>query len=306
MFGFLKTSFSKIKKALSKTRSALGDKIATLFTGKVNDEALTDLEQILFEADLGTDLSIHLVDEIRRFSRKNPDATQADYLGEMKKLSLAIFDLPPKATPKTGTPHVILVVGVNGSGKTTSIAKLAEHYKRAGKKVLLAAADTFRAAAVEQLTHWAKKSGAEIVKGKMGADPSAVVYDAMEAAKARNCDIAIVDTAGRLQSKTDLMQELEKIVRVTKKTLPDAPHETYLVVDATTGQNAIDQAITFNKHTPLTGLVLTKLDGSAKGGIALAIYHKLQIPIVYVGLGEKIDDLEPFDATSYINALFAE
>lgn len=305
MFGFLKSGLSKIKKALAKTRSLLGAKLKGLFGGKVDEETLDQLEQILFEADLGSACALHFVDEMRKFSRKNPDSKTDSYIDEMKRLSLAIFAEPPKVTPKEGVPHVILIVGVNGSGKTTSIAKIASAHKKAGKKVLLAAADTFRAAAVEQLSHWANKAGVDIVKGKQGADPSAVVFDAMEAAKARGTDLVIVDTAGRLQSKTDLMQELSKIVRVMQKTFPDAPHETYLTVDATAGQNAVDQAEIFHAHTPLTGLILTKLDGSAKGGVALSIYHKLHIPIVYVGLGESIDDLEPFNAESYVDALFS-
>jgi fused signal recognition particle receptor len=199
---------------------------------------------------------------------------------------------------------VILVVGVNGSGKTTSIAKLAKNSKEAGQKVIVAAGDTFRAGAIDQLTHWADKIGVEIVKSKAGGDPSGVAYDALSAASARGADVVIIDTAGRLQNKTDLMHELEKIRRVCTKHIASAPHQTLLVLDATTGQNAIDQAEVFHKFTPLTGLILTKLDGSAKGGVVLAIYKKLSIPVQWIGVGEGENDLMPFDPKEYVEALF--
>ena len=200
---------------------------------------------------------------------------------------------------------MILVVGVNGSGKTTSCAKLSRLFQQDKKKVMLAAADTFRAAAIEQLDIWSQRLKIDCVKGKPGGDPSAVIFDALTAAKARQTDVVIADTAGRLQSKTELMEELAKITRVTKKVIPEAPHEIYLVLDATTGQNALDQAKIFNEFTPLTGLILTKLDGSAKGGIILSIYHRMGIPIRYIGIGEKEDDFIPFDPESYVDALFS-
>lgn len=224
------------------------------------------------------------------------------------KKSLKILNSPPKFLPKAvrGTdPLVILVVGVNGSGKTTSIAKLAKKYREEGKRVLLCAADTFRAAAIEQLDTWATRLGIEIVKSQPKADPSAVVFDALSAAKARGIEVVIVDTAGRLQNKLDLMHELEKIVRTSSKLVANSPHETLLVLDATTGQNAIDQASVFNQFTPLTGIILAKLDGSAKGGIVLPIYQELGIPVRYVGTGEQEEDFVLFDPKAYVDGLFA-
>jgi fused signal recognition particle receptor len=206
--------------------------------------------------------------------------------------------------PKEDEPMVILIVGVNGNGKTTSVAKLAKFFQNNDKKVLIAAADTFRAAAIEQLEIWAKRLDIEIVKGNPGSDPASVAFDALTAGKARKSDIVIIDTAGRLHTKTNLMQELEKIRRTCKKVNPSSPHETLLVLDATTGQNAIDQAKTFNKFTPITGLILTKLDGSAKGGIVISIYRQLGIPVKFIGVGEGLDDLEPFQPESFVNALF--
>jgi len=203
-----------------------------------------------------------------------------------------------------GKPHVILIVGVNGSGKTTSIAKLAAKFQKEGKKVLLAAGDTFRAAAIEQLDTWAKRLGVEIVKSSPGADPAAVAFDGASAAVARGIDVVFVDTAGRLQNKVDLMRELEKVRRTLKKVIPEAPHETLLVLDATTGQNAVDQAKAFHAVTPLSGIVLTKLDGSAKGGIILSIYKELGLPVLWVGTGEGAEDLEPFDPKAYVDSLF--
>lgn len=308
MFKFLKASFNKFKKALSKTRRLLSGKLTSLFKDPLSEETYEKLEQILFEADLGSECTLDFVNSVRSFARKHPNASTAQILGAMQTKALEIFNEPPKVTPpKQATPlHVILVVGVNGGGKTTSIAKLAHRYKKEGKKVLLAAADTFRAAAVEQLAHWAEKTQTEIVKGRTGSDPAAVVFDALTAAKARGMDVLIIDTAGRLQNKTELMHELEKIRRTCQKLIPDAPHETLLVLDATTGQNGIDQARIFDEFTPLTGIILSKLDGSAKGGTAVALYHTLKIPISWVGLGEQIDDFEPFEATSFVEALLAE
>ena len=308
MFKFLKASFNKFKKALSKTRSLLTDKLTSLFKDPLSEETYEKLEQILFEADLGSECTHDFVDHVRSFVRKHPDASTSQILETMKEHAFQIFEEPPsvKIQEQTASPHVILIVGVNGGGKTTSIAKLASRLKKEGHRVLLAAADTFRAAAVEQLTHWAEKTGTEIVKGKTGSDPAAVVFDAISAATARGIDTVIIDTAGRLQNKTELMQELEKIKRTCSKLTDGAPHETLLVLDATTGQNGIDQAVIFHEFTPLTGIILSKLDGSAKGGTAVALYHKLKIPISWVGLGEQIDDFEPFDAKSFVDALISE
>ena len=308
MFKFLKASVSKFKKALSKTRSLLTGKLTSLFKDPLSEETYEKLEQILFEADLGSECTLDFVDHVRAFVRKHPNATTPQILETMKERALEIFEEPSsvKIQEQTAAPHVILIVGVNGGGKTTSIAKLAGRLKKERQSVLLAAADTFRAAAVEQLTHWAEKTGTEIVKGKTGSDPAAVVFDAISAAKARGIDTVLIDTAGRLQNKTELMQELEKIKRTCNKLVDGAPHETLLVLDATTGQNGIDQAVIFHEFTPLTGIILSKLDGSAKGGIAVALYHKLKIPISWVGLGEQIDDFEPFDAKSFVDALISE
>ena len=308
MFKFLKASFNKFKKALSKTRTLLSGKLKTLFKNPLDEATFEKLEQILFEADLGSTCTQDFVSHVRAFVRKNPNATSKEIMKAMRERALEIFTEPPRHTPsiQTARPHVILVVGVNGGGKTTSIAKLAHRLKGEGEKVLLAAADTFRAAAVEQLTHWAEVTETEIVKGRTGSDPAAVVFDALTAAKARNVDTVIIDTAGRLQNKTDLMKELEKIKKTCTKLVKNAPHETLLVLDASTGQNGIDQAVTFNEFTPLTGIILSKLDGSAKGGTAVALYHTLKVPIAWVGLGEQMEDFEPFEAKSFVEALIAE
>lgn len=308
VFGLLKSGFSKIKRAFSRTRSILGDKVRDLFGKPLDEETLDELEQILYEADLGTTLATEFVEHIRRFSKKNPSSSSNALIEAMKGHAQEILRKPPTVIGKEsepGSPRMILVVGVNGSGKTTSCAKLAKLFEQEGNKVLLAAADTFRAAAIEQLDLWSQKLKIDCVKGKPKGDPSAVIFDALTAAKARSKNIVIADTAGRLQSKTELMEELAKITRVSEKVIPEAPHEVYLVLDATTGQNAIDQAEIFNQFTPLTGLILTKLDGSAKGGIILSIFHQMGIPIRYIGIGEKEDDFIPFDPKSYVEALFA-
>ncbi len=283
--------------------SRIGNKIRSLLSGKVDEEKIEELEQLFFEADLGAKTSADLTEKVRKLYRKEREISVDQILTEIKKELVYCLELPPSHFEK-GSPHVILVIGVNGNGKTTSVAKLASLYKKQGKKVLIAAADTFRAAAIEQLEKWAHQTGVEIVKGKMGSDPAAVTFDAIEAAKSRGYDILIVDTAGRLHTKTDLMHELEKIHRVTSKAHPGAPHETLLVLDATIGQNGIDQALVFHKHTPLTGLILTKLDGTAKGGGAIAMQKKLSIPIRYIGTGEQIDDLESFNPHHFVNSLF--
>ncbi len=304
MFGFFKKGFSKLRDAFRKTRALLGDKIGALF-GKPMDEAtFEELERILYEADVGSECAIEFAEATRTFARKNPNIQTADIITFLKQKAINLLGKNPDVLPKKGHPHVILVVGVNGSGKTTSCAKLAKRYAQEGKKVLLAAGDTFRAAAIEQLTIWSERIGVDIVKGQPGGDPSAVIYDALLKGTAKDYDVIIADTAGRLQSKTDLMHELGKIDRVVKKHIPDAPHETLLVLDATTGQNAIDQANIFNQFTPLTGLVLTKLDGSAKGGIILSIYHQMGIPVSFIGIGEKEDDLIVFNKEEYVDSLF--
>jgi len=304
---FLKSGFNLLKKALAKTHAALGGRLRALFGRPFNEELFEELEHVLYEADFGAPCASRFADHLRLFLKSHPQAEGKDLLALLRKEALHIFEKPPVATPKTplaGEPRVLLVVGINGSGKTTTLAKLANLYQSRGEKVLVAAADTFRAAASEQLAIWATRSSTEIVAGKKGSDPSAIVFDALTAAKARGCSLVLIDTAGRLHNKTDLMHEVEKICKTSAKVVPSAPHETLLVLDATIGQNALDQARTFHKFTPLTGIVLAKLDGSAKGGIALAIYEELGIPIQWMGTGEGMEDIAPFDAETYVNGLF--
>jgi fused signal recognition particle receptor len=284
-----------------KIKSAISSKIRSLFSKTPDDASFEHLEQIFYEADLGATTAAELVDQVRELYRKNPAISTDEILAFVKQELLK--HLKPPTTQLHSAPHVILVVGVNGSGKTTSIAKLAAYYRSQNKKVLIAAGDTFRAAAVEQLETWAKRTGAEIIKSQPNSDPSAVAFDALAAAKARNIDIVLIDTAGRLQTKTDLMQELAKVRRICQKQIPDSPHETLLVLDSTIGQNALDQAETFHKFTPISGIVLTKLDGSAKGGIAVAIQRQLKIPILWVGTGEGFSDLAPFEPKAYVDSL---
>lgn len=305
VFKFLKSSFASVKNALAKTGSLIGNKLRTLFGGPINEDTLEKLEQLLYEADLGVQYAQELTAKVRESLKQNPSLSSEDLIQKIRdEILKGINHTSAEAAPtQEETPHIILVIGVNGNGKTTSVAKLARRYQVEGKKVLIAAADTFRAAAVEQLTIWAQRLEIDIVKGHSKSDPAAVTFDAVTAGKARGIDVVIVDTAGRLHTKIPLMQELEKIRRSCSKIIPSAPHETLLVLDATTGQNAIDQAKTFHKFTPVTGLILTKLDGTAKGGIVLAIQKQLGIPIKFIGVGEGLDDLQPFDPQVFVNAL---
>lgn len=296
--------FKKIKSALAKTSSFFYSRLNTLFGSPLTDEAYEKLEQILYEADIGSGVTEELILGVKKFLKRHPEAKPEEIIAQMKLQADEILSAPVKISSKAGTPHVILIVGINGGGKTTSIAKLAAHYKSLGKKVLVAAADTFRAGAIDQLALWSEKLGVDIVKAQPGSDPSSVVFDALTAACKRGCDVVLIDTAGRLQNKTDLMQELEKIRRVSSKVVTEAPHEVLLVLDATTGQNALEQAKIFHQFTPLTGIILTKLDGSAKGGVVLPIYKELEVPIQWVGTGEGADDFIPFDKKSYLSGLF--
>ena len=306
MLDFIKTGFQKVKSALSKSRALLSGKIQALFSGPVDEKTFEQLEEILYEADLGSALAAECVEKTKKFLRQKPQASQQEILGMLRAYALELLQKPAKTQTPLGKPHVILIVGVNGSGKTSSIAKLARRLQEEKKSVLLAAGDTFRAAASEQLNVWAERLECPIIKSQPGSDPSAVAFDALSAAVARGCDTVLIDSAGRLQNRTELMRELEKMRRVCAKVIPDAPHETLLVLDATLGQNAVDQATLFHQSTPLTGIVLTKLDSSAKGGVALAIYKKLRIPVQWIGVGEKIEDLLPFDNETYVKALFGE
>ncbi|MCH9609814.1 MAG: Signal recognition particle receptor FtsY [Chlamydiales bacterium] len=282
----------------------LGKKLRNLFGGKIDEEVLEKVEELFYEADLGAQTSASLTDHVRTLYKKNSKISYEDILKEIKEQLIEKLGAQPTTSPTT-SPHVILIVGVNGNGKTTSIAKLAHHYAQLGKSVLVAAADTFRAAAIDQLELWSQKLNIEIVKGAPGSDPASVAFDAITAAKSRGIDIVLIDTAGRLHTKSDLMQELEKICRVCGKALPDAPHETLLVLDATIGQNGVEQALIFHKFTPLSGLILTKLDGTAKGGTAIALQAKLNLPIKFIGVGESATDLRPFQPKQFIDDLLS-
>lgn len=296
---------SRLKQGLSKTRKILTTDIDELFAGnrKIDDELLEELEELLITSDIGVQTSMDLIDNISRKSWEIGDAEQLK--AALKEEILSLLDTQTAVVKKiTSTPYVIMVIGVNGVGKTTTIGKLATRQTAAGKRVLIAAADTFRAAAVEQLAIWAERANAEIIKHKDKADPAAVVYDTLEAALARGTDFIFIDTAGRLHTKVNLMGELKKIKRTISKKLPDAPHEILLVLDATTGQNALSQAKLFHEELEVTGIALTKLDGTAKGGIVISICNDLKIPLEYIGIGEKIEDLQDFDPIQFVNALF--
>jgi len=297
--------FSRLKRGLSKTREILTTDIDDLFSGnrKLDDDLLEELEELLITSDIGVSTAMDIMDKITKKASEIKDAH-----GLKQVLKNEIADIMGHVTPAAQTvsekPHVVMVVGVNGVGKTTTIGKLAARQTSQGRKVLISAADTFRAAAIEQLTIWAERAHADIVKHKDNADPSAVVFDSIEAARSRNVDIVYIDTAGRLHTKINLMEEIKKIKRTIAKKMPRAPHEILLVLDATTGQNAISQATLFNEALDITGLVLTKLDGTAKGGIAVSICSTLNIPLKYIGVGEQIEDLQVFDPKAFVEALF--
>lgn len=306
------TITDKFKGGLSKTREQFTSKVNDLVAKyrKVDEDFFEELEELLLQADVGFETVMELMDKLRyEVQRKNIKNTSGIQSIISEKL-VEIYqdgedDLAELSLPEEGL-GVILFVGVNGVGKTTTIGKLAHRLKLEGKTVMLAAGDTFRAGAIDQLQEWGNRVGVEVVKQAEGSDPAAVMYDAIRAAKSRNVDVLICDTAGRLQNKVNLMNELEKIHRVISREIPEAPHEVLLALDATTGQNALVQAQTFKEVTNVSGIVLTKLDGTAKGGIVLAIRNKLRIPVKFVGLGEKMDDLQPFDAEKYVYGLFAE
>ncbi len=275
-----------------------------LGTSEVTDETWEILEELLVRADVGVDTTMYLVDQLRRRARDEA-ILQADALqGALREELRAMLPDAPPLNLGGRQQDIVLIVGVNGSGKTTSIAKLAHRWQQQGRKPLLAAADTYRAAAMEQLAIWAKRIGVDIVKGPPGGDPGAVVFDALQAAQSRGKDMVIVDTAGRLHTQYNLMSELQKVHRVAEKNVPDAPHETFLVVDATTGQNALSQARHFQEAVEVTGIVLAKLDSTAKGGMVFAIARELQLPIRFVGTGETVDDLAPFDPDAFVGGLF--
>lgn len=295
--------FGKIKQGLAKTRDLFSG-VASLFRlkGRVDQNFLTELEKRLYLADVGSAATIEIVTRVRQaFLDKEITGDVEQFVKGQLKAMLSAGEGLRHALPG---PTVVMIAGVNGSGKTTSIAKLAARCMGEGKKVIVAACDTFRAAAVEQLTIWSERLGCDIVKGHQGSDPASVAHDACEKAKARNFDVLIVDTAGRLHTQTHLMRELEKIHRIVSKQIPGAPHEVLLVLDATSGQNAITQAEQFKKTVQCTGIVLAKLDGTAKGGAIFAIKQKLDLPVKFIGVGEKVEDLEVFDPDAYVEALF--
>jgi len=297
--------FSKIKNAFKKTKESLGNKIMSIMSkGELDDEFFDELEEVLISADIGANCSVEIVEQLRERARKDKLRTQEDVKDAMREIMAEILD--KNEVPEVSYPLVYLVVGVNGVGKTTTIGKLANFYKSQGKSVLLVAGDTFRAAAVEQLTVWANRNNVKIIKNEDGADPASVVFDGVVSAQAKNVDVVIIDTAGRLHNKKNLMDELAKINRVIGRELPDAARENLLVLDATTGQNAILQAKEFSRAAEITGLVLNKLDGTAKGGIVLSIRKELGLPVKFVGVGEKIDDMQEFDAAEFVEALFSE
>jgi fused signal recognition particle receptor len=298
--------WKKLKQGLAKTRT-LFTGLATLFRlhGRVDKAFLSELEKTLYLADVGSAATTEIVDRVRQaFQDKEVTGDVEEFV---KKQLKELLDSPQKGIAYAASgPTVVMIAGVNGSGKTTSIAKLAKRCMDDGKKVMVAACDTFRAAAVEQLTIWSQRLGCDIVKNAQGSDPASVAHDACEKAKARGFDVLIVDTAGRLHTQTHLMRELEKIHRVVQKQIEGAPHEVLLVLDATSGQNAIVQAESFKKTVQCTGIILAKLDGTAKGGAIFGIKRKLDLPVKFIGVGEKLDDLEVFDPEAYVEALFAE
>jgi fused signal recognition particle receptor len=300
--------FERMKKALGATKESLVNRIEAVLTSRpaIDDAVLDDLEGTLLGSDLGVRVTERVMDAIRLQHKKGSIRTADDAKMEIRRQLLSILSVNPRSdTPSSESPvQVWMVVGVNGTGKTTTIGKLAARVSGEGKKVLVCAADTFRPAAIEQLTVWAERSGAQLVKSKTGMDPSAVLHDALSAALARALDVVIIDTAGRLHTKSNLMQELDKMRRVAGKKIPGAPHEVLLVVDATTGQNGLAQAQEFMKFTGITGLIVTKLDGTAKGGILFGICQELGIPVRFVGVGESLDDLLEFSPETFVDSLF--
>ncbi len=299
-------AFGTMKNGLSKTRGGVFARMSRLFTAKrkIDEDLLEELEELLIAGDVGVDTTLYLLDRIRARVKKEryESAEELNRLIRSEVSELLSDEEPGKRDAK---PYVILVVGVNGTGKTTSIAKLATHFTRQGNKVLLAAADTFRAAAIEQLSIWGERIGCDVIKHQQNADPAAVVFDAVNAARARGADYLIVDTAGRLHTKVNLMNELEKIKKIIQRQIPDAPHEVILVLDAGNGQNAVSQAREFIKSTEVDSIFLTKLDGTARGGVVLSIKRELGVPVRYVGLGEKAEDMALFDPAEFVEGLFA-
>ena len=297
--------FDKLKNGLNKTKNNIDEKINEVFSNfrKVDEDLLEELEEALIMSDIGMDTSLEIIDNLRKKIKLENLKEAEDVKKALRELMKEILDKQDVSLKMDSKPSVILVIGVNGVGKTTSIGKIAKRLKKENKKIVLAAADTFRAAAVEQLEIWANRSGCDIVKKQEGVDPASVVYDAIKITKEKNADVLICDTAGRLHNKKYLMDELSKIQRVIEKELPDANKEVLLVIDATTGQNAISQVKAFKEVAPITGLVLTKLDGTAKGGVVIGIVNENKIPVKFIGVGEAIDDMEIFNSDDFVNAI---
>ncbi|MEM1118436.1 MAG: signal recognition particle-docking protein FtsY [Bacteroidota bacterium] len=316
LFGFKRKQKEQasLEAGLEKTRTGLFDKISRAVAGKdtVDDEVLDDLEEVLVTSDVGVATTVEIIQRIeaRVAADKYVSTKELQGLIRAEIADLLLTNAPERPAdfdaPLPSTPHVVMVVGVNGVGKTTSIGKMAHRYQQAGKRVLLGAADTFRAAATEQLDVWAERAGVEIVKQYQGADPAAVAFDTLAAAQSRSADVVLIDTAGRLHNQVGLMNELAKVRRVMDRQVPGAPHEVLLVLDGSTGQNALRQAQAFTEAVDVTGLVLTKLDGTAKGGIVIGISNEFQIPVKYIGVGEGIDDLQVFDRAAFVAALFGD
>lgn len=298
--------FARLKEGLSKTKKNLTEQIENIVFAhrKIDDEFLEELEEILITSDMGMETTMDIIEYIKQEVRKNKLEDTSEIKNVIKKYLVNMLEEHEDKEPTENQQRVILIVGVNGVGKTTSIGKLAYRFKEQGEKVIVAAADTFRAAAVEQLKEWCTRADVEIIASENGTDPGAVIFDAIQAAKARKSDILICDTAGRLHNKKNLMNELSKIFKIVDKEFSEAKIDVYLVIDATTGQNGIIQAKLFSETCSINGLILTKLDGTAKGGIAFPIVNELKIPIKYVGVGEKIDDLQDFNAEDFVNAIF--
>jgi fused signal recognition particle receptor len=300
------TLFDRMKQAVARTRDSLSSSLSSVIalTREVDDSSLDSLESALLAADIGAPTTAEIITRLRDRALRQGISDGAELQQILKaELLQTLAAVGQPIAPPAAAPEVILMVGVNGTGKTTSSGKLAALFRREGKSVLLCAADTFRAAAIEQLEVWSQRSDVALIKTKQGGDPSAALYDALAAAKARSTEVLIVDTAGRLHTKTNLMQELDKMVRTAAKLVPGAPHQTLLVIDATTGQNGLQQARLFTQAAHVTGIVLTKLDGTAKGGIVIAIAHELGLPVRYVGVGEQLEDILPFDSASFVDSL---
>ena len=298
-------------KGVKKTKESFFQRLSRAVVGKskVDDDVLDAMEEALMSSDMGVDTSLEIIDRLQERVEKDKYMSFDELVGMLREEISALLDVDVSDTPEpfdfSHKPYVIMVVGVNGVGKTTTIGKLAASLKAQGKKVILGAADTFRAAAVDQLQIWADRAGVDIVRQEMGSDPASVAYDTVKAAVARGADVALIDTAGRLHNRIDLMNELTKIRNVMRKVIPDAPHEVMLVLDATTGQNAFQQAKEFARATDITSMAITKLDGSAKGGVVIGVVDRFKVPVKFIGIGEGIDDLKPFDKKEFVNSLFS-